>query len=124
MVSKGNFRGARAFVEISERDANCFPRSWTYTARYAAYRRARRLARHRRGGGAHLSRERGLAAWRVPRRGHVLRPQRLPHHLAAHRRVAPRWAHRPAGVLAAARAAPAARTRRSPCRLPAVLRDL
>jgi hypothetical protein len=52
---------------------------------------------------AALSRRRRVGGRRLPRRGGVLRPVRLPDHLAAHRRVAPDGHDRPGRILGPAR---------------------
>ena len=59
--------------------------------------------------GAPLPRGSVVGDRRVPRRRHVLRAERLPHHVAARHRMGRTRAHRPAGVLGAPGPAAAAR---------------
>ncbi len=63
--------------------------------------RARRAPRARRARRASLPRRRELGAGRIPRRRHLLRAERLPHHVAPRRRVAKARPHRLPGVLGA-----------------------
>ena len=72
----------------------------------------RRPARDRGRGRLPLPLANRLAAGRLPRRRPLLRPQRLPDHVAAARRVGGAEPDRPAPVLAAPRAPPPPRSRR------------
>ena len=76
--------------------------------RAAVRRRPRRCPRDRGRRGAALPRRRVDRARRLPRRRHVLRPLRLPDHLAADHRARGHRPDRPVPVLAPARAAAAA----------------